>query len=194
MFLASEEDPKKADLIDYDFLNNTQGAARNFIESNIMAHLGDDALNAKVSNEVYQAIEKGKENDLDGKLTPQNNTIVLYVDRSKKPTELRAKTKLNSQVKEIFGFGKKNQSEPKTEFPVGEKSFKIAFHSKFDSPNLKKDNVHVLEDFKSTATSKKELMTNIQDMLNSRVLNKPNIKWTVLPQYFQVLDYKVIKV
>lgn len=103
--LANDIDPNKAEPVDFDFLNNTQGKARSFIEANIMAHLGADALSAKVSPEVYAAIEKGKENDLDGKLTTQNNKIVLYFDKATK--QLRVK----NNVSETYHPGDEDEDE-----------------------------------------------------------------------------------
>ena len=97
VYLATFDDIKKAELLDFDFLNNTQGRARQYLETEVMATV-PDALTAKISPEVYVAIEKAKENDLDGKLTPQNNTIVLWYDKATK--QLRAKTKLEGQIKE----------------------------------------------------------------------------------------------
>lgn len=85
------EQSGKKTLIDFDFLNNPWPKAKNFLEAEIMAELpGEEALIGNIGEDVYNEIEKAKENDLDGKLTVNNNTIVLYYDSS--VHKLRAKT------------------------------------------------------------------------------------------------------
>ena len=78
--------------LDFDFLNSTWPKAKSFIESEVMANLGDSALdpNVKIGQEVYTAIEKAKENDLDGKLNASNNKVELFFDTASK--QLKVKT------------------------------------------------------------------------------------------------------
>ncbi len=78
--------------LEFDFLNSSWPQAKSYIESEIMANLGDDALdpNVKVGQEVYDAVEAAKELDLDGKLNSTNNKITLFFDPTTK--QLKAKT------------------------------------------------------------------------------------------------------
>ena len=77
--------------LEFDFLNGTWPQAKKFIEAEVMANLGDHAVDpqVKIGQEVYDAIEAAKENDLDGKLNASNNKLVLYFDPSTK--QLRVK-------------------------------------------------------------------------------------------------------
>lgn len=80
----------KVDL-EYDFLNSSWPQAKSHIESEVMSMLGDAAIDpsVKVGQEVYDAIEKAKEADLDGLLNNSNNKIVLFFDPATK--QLRVK-------------------------------------------------------------------------------------------------------
>lgn len=88
--VSAEINGEKAPL-EFDFLNSAWPQAKKYIESEVMALLGDAALDpqVKIGQEVYDAIEAAKEADLDGKLSTANNRIVLYFDPATK--QLRAK-------------------------------------------------------------------------------------------------------
>ena len=77
--------------LEFDFLNSTWPQAKSFIESEIMANLGDAALDpqTKVGQDVYDAIEKAKEADLDGNLSAKNNKIVLFFEPESKQLKVK---------------------------------------------------------------------------------------------------------
>jgi hypothetical protein len=73
-------------LDEFDFLTRTWPEAKKYLDAEVMALVGAGALdpNAKVGQSVYDAIENAKTLDLDGKLTPENNKVVLQYDPGRK--------------------------------------------------------------------------------------------------------------
>jgi len=95
---VSAEIEGKQTSLEFDFLNSSWPQAKKFLEAEVMAMLGDAAVdpNTKIGQYVYDAIEAAKEADLDGKLSSANNKIVLYFDPATKQLKVR------SGLKEMF--------------------------------------------------------------------------------------------
>ncbi len=129
-------------LLDYDFLNNPWPSAKRFLETDIMAELpNEEALKGKISDEVYQVIEKAKEDDLDGNLNDTNNKITLYYDTPSH--QLRAKRVSDKDSLKEVGATKNVNQEIEKLLKQGKKVFSAAIGRVGEVDAVEQNNVYI---------------------------------------------------